>query len=177
MTEQFGICGIGWKYRIVKVWTEPATENQVFAFAEIALQVKKGGTWSEIIPGTGGSMLVTKETKGLHSSDEGFKMAVTDALSVAMKMLGVGADVYAGKLDGSKYAKPAVSTTQPATSPGTGGGAGTMSEKQRLFAWSLAQKVKGEKATAFWTDEKVNDYTAKQASELIKKLQEELKAK
>jgi uncharacterized protein YajQ (UPF0234 family) len=30
-------------------------------------------------------------------------MAVTDAISVAMKMLGVAADIYAGKFDGSKY--------------------------------------------------------------------------
>jgi len=48
-------------------------------------------------------MLVTKESKGLHSSDEGFKMAVTDALSTAMKLLGVGADIYSGMWDGTKY--------------------------------------------------------------------------
>jgi len=31
-------------------------------------------------------------------------MAVTDALSVALKMLGVAADIYLGRWDGSKYA-------------------------------------------------------------------------
>ena len=39
------------------------------------------------------------ESKGAYVSDECYKMALTDALSVAMKALGVAADVYfeAGK--------------------------------------------------------------------------------
>jgi hypothetical protein len=49
-------------------------------------------------------MLVPLEAGGLYANDEAFKMAVTDALSVAMKMLGMGADIYAGLWDGSKYA-------------------------------------------------------------------------
>ena len=47
--------------------------------------------------------MVVKESGGLHINDEAYKMAVTDALSVALKMLGVGADVYMGLYDGSKY--------------------------------------------------------------------------
>ena len=34
------------------------------------------------------------ESKGAYVSDECYKMALTDALSVAMKALGVAADVY-----------------------------------------------------------------------------------
>lgn len=108
MTEQFGMCGIGWKYES-DVWTEPAPNDQVFAFARVKLYVKVDGEWSEPIPGVGGSMLVVKETAGLHVSDEGFKMAITDALSVAMKMLGVAANVYAGLHD-TKYKPPAKQT-------------------------------------------------------------------
>jgi len=103
MTEQFGVCGIGWKYEIVRVFSEPASESQVFAFAEVHLFIKQGDKWSDPIPGYGGSMLVEKERAGLHSSDEGYKMAITDALSTAMKMLGVAADIYAGLWDGTKY--------------------------------------------------------------------------
>jgi len=110
MTEVFGICGCGWKYTIDKLWREEATDGQVFAFAQISVYIlekeKENITlqkWSEPIQGIGGSMLVTKESSGLHSSDEGYKMAVTDALGTAMKMLGVAADIYAGKWDGSKY--------------------------------------------------------------------------
>jgi len=102
LTEQFGPCGIGWKYEITRVFSEPASEGQVFAFAEVQLFIKQE-EWSDPIPGYGGSMLVEKEKAGLHSSDEGYKMAITDALSAAMKMIGVAADVYAGLWDGTKY--------------------------------------------------------------------------
>lgn len=109
MTEVFGMCGIGWKYEIVRLWTEPASHEQVFAFAEIKLYVKRDerDEWSAAIPAIGGSMLVQKEREGLHSNDEAFKMAVTDALGTAMKMLGVAAEVYLGNWDGSKYKETA----------------------------------------------------------------------
>ena len=107
MTEQFGVCGIGWKYDITRVWSEPVADGQVFAFAEINLYtlVKDGDVpvYSDAIPAIGGSMLVSKESAGLHASDEGYKMAITDALGTAMKMLGVAADIYAGMWDGTKY--------------------------------------------------------------------------
>lgn len=103
MTSQFGPCGVGWKYQVEKTWSEQGTEGQVFAFAQVNLYIKTETGWSDPIPGVGGSMLVTKEKNGLYSSDEGYKMAITDALSVAMKVLGVGADIYAGRWDGSQY--------------------------------------------------------------------------
>ena len=107
MTEYFGPCGIGWKYEIKNVWNETGSEGQVFAFAEVLVYtyIKEADKWSAGVPGIGGSMLVAKESKGLYSSDEGYKMAVTDALSVAMKMLGMAADIYEGLWDGSKYTK------------------------------------------------------------------------
>lgn len=112
MTQQFGLCGIGWKYTVVNKWTEtdPNT-NQVCAFVDVLLYVKVNDEWSDGIPGTGGSMLSTKERSGFHTSDEAYKMATTDALSTAMKMIGVAADVYRGMMD-TKYAEPAPSTVQ-----------------------------------------------------------------
>ena len=111
MTEQFGPCGEGWKYTIDKLWTEPGPYEQVFCFALVSVFHREygldGGGWSEPVPGVGGNYLVVKESGGLHANDEGFKMAVTDALSVALKALGFGAEVYAGRWDGSKYLTPA----------------------------------------------------------------------
>ena len=115
MTELFGPVGIGWKYNIVRLWQEPAAEGQVFAFAEVNIYHKHDGEWSEAIPGIGGSMLIVNEKNGVHSSDEAYKMAVTDALSVAMKALGVAADVYMGLWDGSKYAQSALSVPDTIT--------------------------------------------------------------
>src|SRR5512137_1658159 len=57
MTELFGPCGIGWKFTVEKLWTEPAPDNQVFAFANIHLFIKRETDWSCPIPGNGGSML------------------------------------------------------------------------------------------------------------------------
>lgn len=115
MTHQFGVCGIGWKYVITKKWIEEASELQKVAFVDLDLFVKVEGNWSEAIPGTGGSMLVAKEKKGLYTSDEAYKMATTDALSVAMKNIGVAADIYLGAFDGSKYADTSGITKAPIT--------------------------------------------------------------
>jgi hypothetical protein len=112
LTEELGVCGIGWKYTIEKLWTEPGTNGQVIAFALINLYVNEENGWSEPIPGIGGSMLIEEESKGLHTSDEGYKMAVTDALSVACKMLGVASDIYMGLWDGSKYRNVPNTTSQ-----------------------------------------------------------------
>jgi len=103
MTEVFGPCGIGWKYTIDSLWTVPASDNQHFAFANISLYIKQGYEWSEPIPANGGSIMVAKESSGMHSNDEAYKMAITDALGTAMKMLGVAAEIYLGNWDGSKY--------------------------------------------------------------------------
>ena len=93
MTEHFGVCGVGWKYVITKQWTETyGTETK--AYCNIDLFVKIDDQWSDAIQGTGGSSEVTMERNGSYVSDECYKMALTDALSVAMKALGVGADIY-----------------------------------------------------------------------------------
>lgn len=104
MTKTYGPCGAGWKYAIDKLWTEQGNGGVVCVFATVNLQIKQGDEWSQIIPGIGGNQLIVKERNGLYVNDEAYKMAVTDALSVAMKMLGVGADIYAGLWDGSNYA-------------------------------------------------------------------------
>lgn len=101
LTEQFGPCGIGWYYDVTNKWTEKAGD-EVAAFVDIEMYVKVDGEWSKPIHGTGGSMFVAKESRGIHVSDECYKMAITDAISVACKQLGVGADVYWEK-DVTKY--------------------------------------------------------------------------
>lgn len=105
LTEQFGPCGFGWKYEITKQWIELGANGEISAFTNIDLYIKADSEWSEAIPGTGGSMFVAKEKNGFYTSDECFKMALTDAISVACKALGFGADVYWNK-DKTKYDEP-----------------------------------------------------------------------
>lgn len=116
ITEIFGPCGFGWKYEIVEKRFE--TQGQeVKCFIQINLYVKWQGEWSEPIPGVGGAGFVDREKNGLFVNDEAEKMAMTDALGVAMKALGVAADVYWDK-DGkavntdSKYAYDTIQQPQ-----------------------------------------------------------------
>jgi len=103
MTEAFGLCGIGWKYTIDRQWIEPGDGGEKMAFVNVSVYIKQGESWSDAIPGSGGSMLTAKEKSGLYNSDEAFKMATTDALSVALKFLGVASAIYAGQWDGTNY--------------------------------------------------------------------------
>ena len=109
LTEQFGPCGIGWYYKPVRKWME-THGDEIAAFVDIELYVKIGGEWSMPIAGTGGSMFAARQKDGVYVSDECYKMATTDAISVACKQLGVGADVY-WDADRTKYDDPKAPTT------------------------------------------------------------------
>jgi hypothetical protein len=112
LTEQFGVCGIGWKASIQKLWLEDGANSEKMAFCHIHLFIKVDGKWSEPIDGIGGSAFIAKERSGLYTSDECFKMAYTDAISVACKALGVGADVYYAK-DRTKYDQQKTADEKP----------------------------------------------------------------
>jgi hypothetical protein len=118
MTELYGLCGFGWKYTIEKQWSEKADNGEVICFTNINLFVKIEDKWSEAIPATGGSHLVELEKnydykskaetpnepkKSLYVNDEGYKMSLTDALSVAMQKIGIAGAIYEGSWNGSKY--------------------------------------------------------------------------
>ena len=94
LTEMFGPCGIGWKIEITKQWVEPTGADTIAVFTNINLYVKHDGEWSEPIAGTGGNKLLASEKNGPYTNEECYKMSLTDALSVACKYLGIGADVY-----------------------------------------------------------------------------------
>ncbi len=102
LTETFGPCGIGWKYVVRDKRLETTEVGETAAFVDIELFYKWEGEWSEAIPGTGGNMFVAKEKNGPYVDDECYKKALTDAISVAAKALGVGGDVYWQK-DPTKY--------------------------------------------------------------------------
>lgn len=137
MTKAFGPCGIGWKYEITKQWHETfaydaieyeivngvstpkkVQRTEIKAFCNINLYIKVSGEWSEPIPGLGGSTVMTYEKSGYYVSDEADKMALTDAMGVAMKALGVAADVYweGGRFE-TKYDTPQQDNGQPNTLP------------------------------------------------------------
>lgn len=101
LTEHFGVCGIGWYYEEVERWTNETANNEVGAYIKIHLYVRINDQWSKPIVGVGGNKLCGKGV-GDGQNDEAWKMALTDALSVACKNLGIAADVYFDK-DRTKY--------------------------------------------------------------------------
>ncbi len=113
MTEKFGPIGFGWKYTIDRLWTEDGPNGERMAFAQVSVYVAHESTWSDAIQGIGGAAMIAMEKSGLVGSDEAYKMATTDALSVALKMLGVAAEIYLGNFDGSKYRTEAPAAEEP----------------------------------------------------------------
>lgn len=104
LTEIFGPVGDGWWYEITNRELTPISTGEVFCFVDINLYYKtESGEISRPIPGTGGSSFISNTKTGLQASDECYKMALTDAISVAAKALGVGADVYWAEDLSTKY--------------------------------------------------------------------------
>jgi len=121
LTEIFGACGFGWKVQNVQFEYKEASNNEIVVNCRLEFLYKIDDVWSEPIPATGGSKLSTWEnktdwdtkvkSKELYVSDEAEKMAYTDALSVAGKMIGLASDIYMGY--GGKYDR--VNTNVPST--------------------------------------------------------------
>ena len=102
LTEVLGPCGIGWKIQNLKFEYREVKE-EIVCNCYLEFLFKHNGEWSEPIPAIGGNKLATMERNGLYISDEAEKMAYTDAISVATKMIGLASDVYMGH--GGKYSQ------------------------------------------------------------------------
>lgn len=102
LTEIFGPAGIGWYTEVLSERSETYGDT-VMAIVDINLYVRVGDEWSKPIYGTGGNLLVQVTKSGARPSDEGYKKAYTDALSIACKALGIGADIWYSKDPTSKY--------------------------------------------------------------------------
>ena len=114
LTELFGPCGEGWFTEVTRQERVDFPNGEVCVFTDIYLYLKdsKTGRWSKPIRGTGGNRLVLKNADGLFIDDEAYKKAYTDALGIACKALGFGADIYWGRND-SKYDSGTATTTSP----------------------------------------------------------------
>ena len=106
MTKEYGECGRGWWFDIVKENVVPLNDGQILLFMQVAVFTADGEKTSNPVIGCGGDFIVKKNKNGLEPNDEAYKMCLTDALGNALKCLGVGATVFRGKYD-TKYNKPA----------------------------------------------------------------------
>lgn len=99
MTEEFGACGVGWGVNQPTFQVVPAGE-EALVYCTVSIW---HGTRENIVFGVGGDKAVGKNKYGPFTDDEAFKKAFTDAMTNAMKLIGVGADVHMGLFDDSKY--------------------------------------------------------------------------
>lgn len=115
LTDAFGPCGFGWYFESEDHWVD-SLGNEVGVFCKVVLKVKhpETGEWSGPIIGIGGSKLAGKG-KGDGIDDEAYKMAFTDAISIACKNLGMAADIYYAN-DKTKY-NTHVESQKPLSAP------------------------------------------------------------
>ena len=100
MTEEFGACGIGWGIDEPRFQVVPA-EGEILVYCTVAMW---HGKRDHIVFGVGGDKVVSKRRDGSSfSDDEAFKKSFTDAITNALKLIGVGADVHMGLFDDTKY--------------------------------------------------------------------------
>ena len=110
LTQQFGPCGIGWKYEPTGEKTVPCPDGQLLLFVGVNLYYKEEGEWSAPVPGHGGDFIIKMEKGSLYYNDEAYKMAYTDAIGTASKLIGVAANIYRGRQD-TKYGRQGLETT------------------------------------------------------------------
>lgn len=109
MTEEFGPCGVGWGINKPEFQVVPSGEEilvfctvSIWYVADGVMEAKFRDTISEVY-GVGGDKVAGKNKNGVQTDDEAFKKAFTDAVTNALKLIGVGADVHMGMFDDSKY--------------------------------------------------------------------------
>jgi hypothetical protein len=103
MTEEFGMCGIGWGLNILNERMERLTETDVLHVAVVEL-------WY-MLDGKQGSITQVGQTKAAYKTKDGGilvdedapKKSVTDALTKCMSYLGFAGDIFSGQWDDSKY--------------------------------------------------------------------------
>lgn len=173
LTEVFGPVGIGWFTEETNREFVSGANDEIMCFVDIKLYVKFDNEWSKPIYGTGGSTFVAKEKNGLYTSDEVVKMAYTDAISVACKQLGFGADVYWNKSD-SKYQNKTTTSPQSVENK-------ELMEQGQLQAVRILlnkneelKKKTYEKLKIQHSEEMLKKLTKTQATALIKQLKEKV---
>lgn len=109
MTEEFGPCGIGWGIGKPEFDIQDCGEVRlVYCTASVWYWQANAPEKAEVF-GVGGDTVQGKNKYGATYDDEAFKKAYTDAITNALKMIGVGADVHMGMFDDSKYVNEAKS--------------------------------------------------------------------
>ena len=99
MTEEFGACGEGWGVN-EPIFQVAHANEEVLVYCTVSVW---HGNRENVVFGVGGDKVAGKNRNGPFTDDEAFKKAFTDAVTNALKLIGVGADVHMGLFDDNKY--------------------------------------------------------------------------
>lgn len=113
MTEEFGPCGIGWGVNEPSFQVVQGDNREVLVYCTASVWYRYGDETTRTVFGVGGDKIVThiraseqyNRPERWENDDEAFKKAFTDAVTNALKLIGVGADVHMGRFDDNKYVK------------------------------------------------------------------------
>jgi hypothetical protein len=111
MTEMFGPCGTGWGVGEPQFQIVSGVNQEVMVYCTASIWYAEGEGVSRTVYGVGGDKIVThikanaqyNRAERWENDDEAFKKAFTDAVTNALKLIGVGADVHMGMFDDNKY--------------------------------------------------------------------------
>lgn len=104
LTEQFGPAGSGWgmtkpEFQVV------TAGDEILVYCTVGLWYTDGAVADNMVYGVGGDKVQGKNKYGPFTNDEAFKASYTDALSNAMKQIGMGADIHMGLFEDEKYVR------------------------------------------------------------------------
>lgn len=100
MTEEYGACGIGWGINEPTFQVVPS-DGEILVYCTASIW---HGKRDQVVYGVGGDKVASKRRDGAtFCDDEAFKKSFTDAITNALKLIGVGADVHMGLFDDVKY--------------------------------------------------------------------------
>jgi hypothetical protein len=103
MTEQFGMCGIGWGLNIINERMERLTETDVLHVAVVEIWYVYGDKKGSISQIGQTKACYKKADGGMMIDEDAPKKSVTDAMTKCMSYLGFAGDIFSGQWDDSKY--------------------------------------------------------------------------
>lgn len=172
LTEQFGPAGTGWGMDEPKFQTVTAGD-EILVFCTVALWYEEkmsidGGLGRCKVYGVGGDKVMGKNKYGPFTNDEAFKASYTDALSNAMKQIGMGADIHMGLFEDDKYLRELKQEFAEQERTGNDNGSGGPAALERVdpadrhlvqgdgrsaYQVSTADKGPGRQMAEFWASQ------------------------
>lgn len=102
MTDTFGPAGMGWGTGKPEFQFVSGPDGETLVYCTLSLWYLDDGKINTVW-GVGGDSAVLKNSYGIKCDDEACKKSFTDAMTNAMKFIGMAADLHLGMFDDSKY--------------------------------------------------------------------------